>query len=85
MAAWLVSLGITTVAMASTGVDWIPAFEMLAARGLEVLLVNARHVKHVPGRKPDVHDAVGRQHVPQHGLLRGSCRPAQTLAPLRAS
>jgi transposase len=84
MADWLVELGITTVAMDSTGVYWIPAFERLEARGLEVLLVNARHVKNVPGRKTDVHDAVWLQQLHQQGLLRGSCRPAQTLAALRA-
>ena len=84
MVDWLVELGITTVAMESTGVYWIPAFEMLEARGLEVLLVNARHVKNVPGRKTDVHDAVWLQQLHQHGLLRGSFRPAQTLAALRA-
>ena len=84
MVDWLVDLGITTVAMESTGVYWIPAFEMLEARGLEVLLVNARHVKNVPGCTTDVHDAVGLQQLPQHGLLRGSFRPAQTLAILRA-
>jgi hypothetical protein len=85
MADWLVDLGITTVAMASTGVYWIPAFEILEARGLEVFLVHARHVKNVPGRKPDVHDAVWLQQWYQHDLLRGSFRPAQTLAMLRAS
>src|SRR5262245_20260415 len=79
MADWLVDLGITTVAMESTGVYWIPAFEILEARGLEVLLVNARHVKNVPGRKTDVHDAVWLQQLHQHGLLRGSFRPTQTL------
>jgi transposase len=84
MADWLVDLGITTVAMESTGVYWIPAFEILEARGLEVLLVNARHVKNVPGRKTDVHDAVWLQQLHQHGRLRGSVRPAQTLATLRA-
>jgi transposase len=84
MVDWLVELGITTVAMESTGVYWIPAFEMLEARGLEVLLVNARHVKNVPGRKTDVHDAVWLQQLHQHGLLRGSFRPAPTLAALRA-
>jgi transposase len=84
MADWLVELGSTTVAMESTGIYWIPAFEILEARGLEVLLVNARHVKNVPGRKTDVHDAVWLQQLHQHGLLRGSFRPAQTLAALRA-
>ena len=84
MADWLVDLGITTVAMESTGIYWIPAFEILEARGLEVLLVNARHVKNVPGRKTDVHDALWLQQLHQHGLLRGSFRPANGLAALRA-
>jgi hypothetical protein len=84
MADWLVELGITTVAMESTGIDWIPAFEMLEARGVEVLLVNARHVKNVPGRKTNVHDALWLQQLHQHGLLRGSFRPANGLAALRA-
>jgi transposase len=84
MADWLVELGITTVAMESTGIYWIPAFEILEARGLEVLLVNARHVKNVPGRKTDVHDACWLQQLHQHGLLRGSFRPANGLAALRA-
>ena len=56
MADWLVETGIKTVAMESTGVYWIPAFEILEERGLEVLLVNARHVKNVPGRKSDIQD-----------------------------
>jgi len=85
MADWLEDLGITTVAMESTGVYWIPAFAMLEARGVAVLLVNARHVKNVPGRQTDVHDAVWLQPLHQHGLLRGSFRPAQTLTTLRAS
>jgi transposase len=84
MADWLVELGITTVAMESTGIYWIPAFEILEARGLEVCLVNARHVKNVPGRKTDVHDALWLQQLHQHGLLRASFRPAQGLATLRA-
>jgi transposase len=84
MADWLVALGITTVAMESTGVYWSPAFEMLEARGLEVLLVHARLVKNVPGRKTDGPDAVWLQQVPQQGRLRGSFRPAQTVATLRA-
>ena len=57
LADWLVALGITTVAMESTGVYWIPVFEILEARGLEVVLVNARDAKSVPGRKTDVNDA----------------------------
>src|SRR5437762_10240823 len=57
LADWLKSIGITTIAMESTGVYWIPVFEILEARGFEVLLVNARDVKNVPGRKTDVNDA----------------------------
>jgi transposase len=62
-----------------------PAFEILEARGVEVFLVNARHVKNVPGRKSDVHDALWLQQLHQHGLLRGRFRPAKGLAALRAS
>ena len=56
LADWLQECGIRTVAMESTGVYWIPLFELLEARGLEVCLVNAQHVRHVPGRKSDVQD-----------------------------
>jgi transposase len=84
LADWLVELGISTVAMESTGVYWIPVFEILEARGLEVLLVNARDVKNVPGRKTDVNDAQWLQQLHEHGLLRGSFRPRQQLVQLRA-
>lgn len=57
LADWLADVGITTVAMESTGVYWIPVFEILEERGFDVLLVNARSVKTVPGRKTDVNDA----------------------------
>jgi transposase len=70
--------------MESTGIYWIPVFEMLEARGIEVLLGNARHVKNVPGRKTDVNDAQWLQQLHQYGLLRGSFRPAQAWAALRA-
>jgi transposase len=56
LADWLTACGVTTVAMESTGVYWIPLYEILEARGLDVVLVNARHVKNVPGRKTDVLD-----------------------------
>ena len=52
LAQWLIEVGITTIAMESTGVYWIPVFEILEERGLEVLLVNARDVKNVPGCRP---------------------------------
>jgi transposase len=84
LADWLTEVGITTVAMESTGVYWIPVFEILEARGFEVLLVNARDVKHVPGRKSDVNDAQWLQQLHQHGLLRGSFRPRDSLVRLRA-
>jgi transposase len=84
LADWLKSVGITTVAMESTGVYWIPVFEILEARGLEVLLVNARNVKNVPGRKTDVNDAQWLQQLHEHGLLRGSFRPRDQVVRLRA-
>lgn len=84
LADWLGEVGITTIAMESTGVYWIPVFEILEARGFEVLLVNARHVKNVPGRKTDVNDAQWLQQLHEHGLLRGSFRPGDRLVRLRA-
>jgi transposase len=70
LADWLKEVGLTTIAMESTGVYWIPVFEMLEARGFEVLLVNARDVKHVPGRKSDVNDAQWLQQL-EHGCALG--------------
>jgi len=84
LANWLVDIGVTTVAMESTGVYWIPVFDILEAHGLEVLLVNARHVKTVPGRKTDVNDAQWLQQLHSYGLLRGSFHLAQQWAALRA-
>ena len=84
MAEWLTQVGVTTVAMESTGIYWVPAFEILEAHGFEVLLVNARSVKNVPGRKTDVSDAQWIQQLHEYGLLRGSFRPAQKAAELRA-
>jgi transposase len=84
MADWLQAAGITTVAMESTGVYWIPVFEILAARALDVVLVNARDVKQVPGRKTDVNDAQWLQQLHQYGLLRGSFRPREAVVQLRA-
>ena len=72
IAHWLVDIGVTTVAMESTGIYWIPVFDILEAHGLEVLLVNAQHVKTVPGRKTDVNDAQWIQQLHTYGLLRGS-------------
>lgn len=83
LADWLLACGIETVAMESTGVYWIPLYEILEARGLEVLLVNARHVKNVPGRKTDVLDCQWLQQLHSFGLLRGSFRPAAEITALR--
>jgi transposase len=84
LADWLKEVGIKTVAMESTGVYWIPVYEILEARGFEVLLVNARDVKHVPGRKTDVNDAQWLQQLHEHGLLRSSFRPREQVVQLRA-
>jgi transposase len=84
LADWLHAVGITTIAMESTGVYWIPVFEILETRGFEVVLVNARDVKQVPGRKTDVNDAQWLQQLHQFGLLRGSFRPRETIVELRA-
>lgn len=83
MADWLVEIGIQTVAMESTGVYWIPAFEILEERGLTVLLVNARHVKNVPGRKTDVLDCQWLQQLHTYGLLEGAFRPPEEIVALR--
>jgi transposase len=72
---WLLQCGIDTVVMASTGVYWVPVFELLEQRGIQPSLVNARHVKTVPGRKSDGNDAQWLQTLHALGLLQGSCRP----------
>jgi len=84
LADWLTACRVTTVAMESTGVYWIPLYEILEARGLDVVLVNARHVKNVPGRKTDVLDCQWIQELHSVGLLRGSFRPTAAIAALRA-
>ena len=84
LAQWLEEVGITKVAMESTGIYWIPIFEILQARGFEVSLVNAREAKNVPGRKSDINDAQWLQKLHQYGLLRASFQPDQEIATLRA-
>lgn len=84
LADWLTSCGVTTVAMESTGIYWIPVFEILESRGVEVMLVNARHVKNVPGRKSDVLDCQWLQQLQTYGLLRGAFRPVDQVVALRA-
>lgn len=83
MADWLVKIGITTVAMESTGVYWIPTFEILESRGLKVILVNARHVKNVTGRKSDVKDCQWLQQLHTYGLLNAAFRPEDDYVTLR--
>ena len=80
---WLQECGVTTVAMESTGVYWIPLFQILEAAGIEVCLVNARHCKNLPGRKTDVQDCQWLQHLHTVGLLRGSFRPADQVCAVR--
>jgi transposase len=84
MADWLVSIGITTVAMEATGVYWVPVFELLQSRGIEAIVANAREVRAVPGRKSDVNDAQWLQRLHACGLLRPSYRPERSIAALRA-
>ena len=84
LADWFKACGVTSIAMESTGVYWIPAFEVLEARGFAVILVNARYAKNVPGRKTDVSDAGWLRQLHSYGLLRGSFRPEAEIATLRA-
>ena len=77
LADWLDACNVDTVAMESTGVYWIPLFELLESRGFTVLLVNARHVKNVSGRKSDVLDCQWLQQLMTYGLLSGAFRPAE--------
>jgi transposase len=84
LADWLVNCGIKTVAMESTGVYWIPVHEVLEERGLEVVLVNARHVHNVRGRKTDVQDCQWLQELHSVGLLHASFRPTGEIVVLRS-
>jgi len=80
---WLLECHIKTVAMESTGNYWLCACAVLEDAGIEVCLVNARHVKGVPGKKTDVCDAAWLQQLHACGLLRGSFRPRREILPLR--
>lgn len=84
LADWLTACGVDTVAMESTGVYWIPLFELLESRGFTVLLVNARHVKNVSGRKSDVLDCQWLQQLMTYGLLSGAFRPTDAVCALRS-
>lgn len=84
MAAWLLAIGIETVVMESTGVYWVPVFEVLESAGLDVMVANARETRSVPGRKSDINDAQWLQRLHACGLLRASFRPGRDIAALRA-
>jgi len=84
LAGWLAGCDIETVAMESTGVYWIPIYEILESRGFDVYLVNARHLKNVPGKKTDVLDCQWIQQLHTYGLLRASFRPPEEICALRA-
>jgi transposase len=84
LANWLKQCGIETVAMESTGVYWIPVFQILETQGFEVKLVNARHVQTVPGRKSDVLDCQWLRQLHSYGLLSGSFRPDDQICVLRS-
>src|ERR1700691_3565637 len=84
MAAWLKQCGISTIAMESTGVYWVPVYEVLEDAGFKVCLFNAHHVKNVPGRKSDVSDCQWLQYLHSVGLLRASFRPEQAVCTVRS-
>ena len=84
LADWLASEGVVSVAMESTHVYWIPLHELLEERGFEVLLANARQLKHVPGRKTDMRDCQWLQQLHSCGLLQGSFRPHESVTRLRS-
>src|SRR6188768_1618120 len=84
MAQWLKATGVTTVAMESTGVYWVPVYEVLESAGIEVVVANARDARAVPGRKSDVNDAQWLQRLHACGLLRASFRPDREIAALRS-
>ena len=84
LADWLLACGVDTVALESTGVYWIPVYEVLEQHGLKVWLVDARQLKYVPGRKSDVQDCQWLQKLMSFGLLRGAWRPADEVCVVRA-
>ena len=84
MTDWLKTIGVETVAMESTGVYWVPVFEILESAGIKVIVANARETRSVPGRKSDINDAQWLQRLHACGLLRASFRPDRAIAALRA-
>jgi transposase len=84
MADWLKECGVTSIAMEATGVYWLALFQLLERRGFELLLVNARQIKNVSGRKSDVLDCQWIQRLHSYGLLGGSFRPADAYCVVRS-
>jgi transposase len=84
LADWLLACGVDVVALESTGVYWIPVYEVLEQRGLKPWLVDARQVKYVPGRKSDVQDCQWLQKLMSYGLLRAAFRPGADVCVIRA-
>jgi transposase len=84
LADWLKECGVETVVMESTGVYWIPLFEILEERGFDVRLVDARHVKNVSGRKSDVLDCQWLRDLHTYGLLQAAFRPQEQIVTLRS-
>jgi transposase len=80
---WLVGQGVTHVAMESTGAYWKPVWNLLEGSDIRLMLVNAQHIKAVPGRKTDVHDSEWIADLLRHGLLRGSFVPDRPQRELR--
>ena len=83
LADWLLHCGVTTVAMESTGVYWIPLYDILEQRGIRPCLVNARHMKNVPGRRTDWHECQWLQFLHSVGLLRPAFRPEEDICAVR--
>jgi transposase len=79
LANWLIAKGVRSVALQSTGVYWIPVFEVLQQRGLEVYLVNARHTKNLPGRKSDIEECRWLLKLHTFGLLNNSFQPTDEI------
>jgi len=84
MTQWLKSCGITTVAMESTGVYWIPVYDVIEQHGIEPCLVNPRNMKNVPGRRTDYHECQWIQHLHSMGLLRAAFRPDADVCAVRS-
>jgi len=83
MAEWLVNCGITTAAMESTGVYWIPVYDVLEQHGIQVCLVNPRNMKNVPGKRTDFHECQWIQHLHAMGLLQSAFRPEAEVCAVR--